>query len=440
MYLERKYLIMIGAAMIAMISIIIWTFFSSTGQRVVIEVNPSAERIAELAIAQYKKIDSYHFFFNKKYSLPTGDIADVVALGEAIRPDRISFSALLPVAEFRSPSYTSTTYQTFIRVGEEVLVSDPMDGTFHLPSEAREPSMLAEEITRPPLDLVFAKLSSSAKDFLLGEFTDGNFQLKHPAWGTIVIDPDYRIKEVILSGNPTSTTYRFAYGRVVAPIELSPARKSGGHWARESLVIDSSTPASYQLWEDWEQNSFGCTRCTDPLADADKDGLSNIFEFLFAGSPNEADTDKNGTNDLDELRAKKSPMTNTPLAAGYLPSLDLLKLQEPGVTEVNGYRLRTNRTTVNLRVPADTLVLEANIVSRATAVPPEYLMFFFEGEFLQNWTAYVGDRNISIPFEKFRGKTGELTIISYSPGQGKSDYTIKELRFVTPAGPVKIRF
>lgn len=69
--------------------------------------------------------------------------------------------------------------------------------------------------------------------------------------------------------------------------EIKNINKYGDYLARESVLVRTNKEGVFDyLWQEWEQENFGCTKCINKIGDFDGDGLINRVEFVAGFNPN----------------------------------------------------------------------------------------------------------------------------------------------------------
>jgi hypothetical protein len=78
--------------------------------------------------------------------------------------------------------------------------------------------------------------------------------------------------------------------------------------------------------DEWEEEHFGCTTCSDPNDDPDGDGLTNLEEYRYDTDPNNIDTDEDGFTDGEEILAGTDPLDpyDYPEIKGWFPLILLI--------------------------------------------------------------------------------------------------------------------
>jgi hypothetical protein len=243
------------------------------------------------------------------------------------------------------------------------------------------------------------------------------------------------------------------YNQNISPQSVKITEGFGDFISRESFFIRIEDKGIHDnMFSDWEKRYFNCTHCVNQFADNDKDGLLNVFEFIFNTNPLSKTNKNSEISELDLLNKGMNPTTGAVFDAQYKKSVEVIlaenKLRNlssipstsngPGYVGVNKAIVRSSYVSVPFIIPAGTKRLSFDYIFKE--IPPynkSYVTIFINDTFITALdpikTSDLQHKIINV--ESFAGKNirfniGLNSVGENSPDKKQSQFEVHNIAFV----------
>ncbi len=346
----RKKIILLLIFLCFILSLIGSSFFifkTNAGKKMLNSFFPNMERTINLYHDLNPDIKSFKF---DTKGLVNGDNYTIIGDNyiDHLVNGSVSTKLIMASSTVNKEVYSGNFYKA---LDSGLLIQDAYDGTYHSVEDDYfekktinhllkiSPQLVMEWLEKDELGEVFndasknivikREISAQAKNFYNIEFEQKKTKME------VVFNKDsYLIDKIIFEFN--NSDYQISLETVFSGynlvdvennLEMPTVGQYGDYLARESFVIRTNDLSSKDyLWQRWEKDYYNCIDCVNKYGDSDKDGLSNLYEFLFNTDP--FSTEK---NDLEQIRESNHPITKSRIESPYIESTEkFISYERPG--------------------------------------------------------------------------------------------------------------
>ncbi|MSU60715.1 MAG: hypothetical protein EXS52_02240 [Candidatus Staskawiczbacteria bacterium] len=468
-----KLLIAIIVAVILVLGIAVgWIFSIGLQNKILNSYFPTQDRTMSLYKDSLGKTSQYKETITLAYGNTKTD-AEVSAVD--LNTYRILASLPSSIVNSRAQSDMGSP-KTILVINGEYFIQDNYDGTYYKANNSDPEKQFLDTINLLTLARVShwlpqsgnsAHVEITTKDnakiirLTFGEIPQGliddlGIKSDTSVLGKLSIDFDaktYEMKSMLAdlqgaSNNLTQLVASFSdYGKTDSESIAMPAVNEFGSFVqRESKYIRTQPNGIYDgLWNAWEKKYFNCKQCVNPIWDEDGDGLDSTQEFILTSNPMVKDSNGNGADDGDEVRAGKNPATGAQLSDVYASAAKQIAVNYVGPIGQGDIRIgdapiRDSITTIKKEyfyVPKNARMLHFSFNLTGNKENTNYMTVFFNNKLVflnvlvPGQVVDLKSKSLAnVPIDMFAGQSGELTFVlnSFGPPGGTMQVDLNNMR------------